>query len=70
MSLRPEMDCGACGLDYQPDFIPATVDLDGLVKRQKKFTGKATTEAQRAARPERNLVSVVIDVDRIDVSNG
>jgi len=40
MSLRLEKDCGACGLDYQPDFIPATVDLNGLVNGRKNLWAK------------------------------
>ena len=69
MSLRLEKGWGAWGLDYRPDFNVVESGLDGFVNWTKEFVGKPTAAAQKAAGARRKLVSLVVDVDGIDVSN-
>ncbi|MDG2296550.1 MAG: FAD-dependent oxidoreductase [Paracoccaceae bacterium] len=69
MSLRLEKSWGAWALDYRPDFNAVESGLDGFINWRKEFVGKAATEQVRAAGAARKLVTLVVDVDGIDVSN-
>ena len=69
MSLRLEKSWGAWALDYRPDFNAVESGLDGFINWRKEFVGKAATEQVRATGAERRLVTLVVDVDGIDVSN-
>ena len=69
MSLRLEKSWGAWTLDYRPDFNAVESGLDGFINWRKEFVGKAATEQVRATGAERRLVTLVVDVDGIDVSN-
>ncbi|MGB1152695.1 MAG: GcvT family protein [Paracoccaceae bacterium] len=69
MSLRLEKSWGAWALDYRPDFNAVESGLDGFINWRKEFVGKAATEAVRSAGAARKLVTLVVDVDGIDVSN-
>ena len=69
MSLRLEKSWGAWALDYRPDFNAVESGLDGFINWRKEFVGKAATEQVRAAGAGRRLVTLVVDVDGIDVSN-
>ena len=69
MSLRLEKSWGAWALDYRPDFNAVESGLDGFINWRKEFVGKAATEQVRAAGDARKLVTLVVDVDGIDVSN-
>ena len=69
MSLRLEKSWGAWALDYRPDFNAVESGLDGFINWRKEFVGKAATEAVRLAGAARKLVTLVVDVDGIDVSN-
>jgi dimethylglycine dehydrogenase len=69
MSLRLEKSWGAWALDYRPDFTAAQTGLDAFINWNKEFVGKAAAQAERASGPKTKLVTLVIDVDGIDVSN-
>lgn len=69
MSMRLEKGWGVWTLDFRPDFTAAESGLDAFINWKKDFIGKAAAEKQRAAGPANKLVTLVIDVDGIDVSN-
>jgi dimethylglycine dehydrogenase len=68
MSLRLEKGWGAWGLDLRPDFDAVESGMSAFIDWKKDFTGKAATEAAKAKGPARRLVTMIIDVDGIDVS--
>ena len=69
MSMRLEKGWGVWSLDFRPDFTAAESGLDAFINWNKDFIGKAAAEKQRAEGPANRLVTLVIDVDGIDVSN-
>ena len=69
MALRLEKAWGAWTLDYRPDFTAAESGLDAFINWNKDFTGKAKAEVERSTGPAKKLVTLVIDVDGIDVCN-
>ncbi len=69
MSMRLEKAWGAWTLDYRPDFTAAQSGMDVFINWNKDFTGKAAALAERESGPRIRLVTLVIDVDGIDVSN-
>jgi len=69
MSMRLEKGWGAWALDFRPDFNAVESGLDAFINWKKDFIGKAAAEEQRASGAEKKLVTLVIDVDGIDVSN-
>jgi len=69
MSLRLEKGWGAWTLEFRPDFDAIESGLDVFINWKKDFVGKEATQKARQAGPKRRLVSMVIDVDGIDVSN-
>ncbi len=69
MSLRLEKGWGVWTLDYRPDFTAAQAGLEAFINWKKEFIGKPAAEKERNTPPETRLVTLVIDVDGIDVSN-
>ncbi len=69
MSMRLEKGWGAWTLDFRPDFTAAESGLDVFINWDKDFIGKQAAESERASGPDKKLVTMVIDVDGIDVSN-
>ena len=69
MSLRLEKSWGVWTLDYRPDFTAAEAGMDAFINWKKDFIGKEAAEKERADGVKRKLVTLVIDVDGIDVSN-
>ena len=69
MSLRLEKGWGAWSLDYRPDFNAVESGLDIFINWEKDFVGKNATEVIQAAGISQKLVTMIIDVDTIDVSN-
>ncbi|MEM7206435.1 MAG: FAD-dependent oxidoreductase [Pseudomonadota bacterium] len=69
MSMRLEKAWGAWTLDFRPDFTAAESGLDAFINWDKDFVGKAAALAEKETGPKKKLVSLVIDVDGIDVSN-
>jgi dimethylglycine dehydrogenase len=69
MSLRLEKSWGAWALDYRPDFTAQQSGLDLFINWKKQFVGKEPALAERDAPPTQKLVTLVIEVDGIDVSN-
>ena len=69
MSMRLEKAWGVWTLDYRPDFTAAQSGMDVFINWKKDFVGKAAAEAEKASGPDKRLVTMVIDVDGIDVSN-
>lgn len=68
MSMRLEKGWGVWTLDFRPDFTAAESGLDAFINWRKDFTGKEVAEAERKTGPERKLVTLVVDVEGIDVS--
>lgn len=64
MSMRLEKGWGVWTLDHRPDFDAVESGMDAFINWKKDFVGKARKEG-----PARKLVTLVIDVDGIDVSN-
>jgi len=69
MSLRLEKGWGAWTLEYRPDFDALESGMDVFINWNKDFVGKDATLKAREAGPKQRLVTMVIDVDGIDVSN-
>ncbi len=68
MSMRLEKAWGVWTLDFRPDFTAAESGMDVFINWKKDFVGKAAAQAERKTGPKRKLVTLVIDVDGIDVS--
>ncbi|UXX81694.1 GcvT family protein [Roseovarius pelagicus] len=68
MSMRLEKGWGVWTLDFRPDFDAVESGMDAFINWKKDFIGKQATLAQQSAGPARKLVTLVIDVDGIDVS--
>ena len=56
-------------LEYRPDFNAVESGMDAFINWNKDFIGKAATLKARKDGPDQRLVTMVIDVDAIDVSN-
>ena len=69
MSLRLEKGWGAWTLDYRPDFTAAESGLDAFIHWDKDFVGKQAALAESKVGPEKKLVTMVVEIDDIDVSN-
>ena len=69
MSLRLEKGWGAWSLDFRPDFNAVESGLDAFINWKKDFVGKNATEVIQAAGISQKLVTMIIDVEGIDVSN-
>ncbi|MCP5087504.1 MAG: FAD-dependent oxidoreductase [Rhodobacteraceae bacterium] len=69
MSMRLEKAWGVWTLDFRPDFTAAQSGMDVFINWKKEFVGKAAALAEREAGPDKKLVTLVIDVDGIDVSS-
>ncbi len=69
MSMRLEKAWGAWALDFRPDFTAAQSGMDVFINWKKDFVGKDAALAEKASGPDKKLVTLVIDVDGIDVSN-
>ncbi len=69
MALRLEKSWGVWTLDYRPDFTPAQANLDSFIDWGKDFTGKSAALAERDNGTVKKLVTLVIDVDGVDVVN-
>jgi len=68
MSLRLEKGWGVWTLEFRPDFNAVESGMDAFINWKKDFVGKEATLAVKEAGPNRQLVTMVIDVDGIDVS--
>jgi dimethylglycine dehydrogenase len=68
MSMRLEKGWGAWGLDYRPDFDAVQSGLSAFINWKKDFVGKDATQKIKATGADRKLVTLVVDVDGIDVS--
>jgi dimethylglycine dehydrogenase len=69
MSMRLEKGWGVWTLEFRPDFDAVESGMDAFINWKKDFVGKQATLAAREAGPKTRLVTMVIDVDGIDVSN-
>ena len=67
MSMRLEKGWGAWGLEYRPDFDAHESGLDVFINWKKDFVGKAASLAAKSIPPKQKLVTMVIDVENIDV---
>ena len=69
LSMRLEKGWGVWSLEYRPDFNAVESGMDAFINWNKDFIGKdATLKAQKDG-PDQRLVTMIIDVDAIDVSN-
>ncbi|MEO0327113.1 MAG: FAD-dependent oxidoreductase [Pseudomonadota bacterium] len=68
MSMRLEKGWGVWTLDYRPDFNAVQSGMDVFINWKKDFVGKQATQEIRDQGADRKLVTMVIDVDGIDVS--
>lgn len=68
MSMRLEKGWGAWALDYRPDFDAVQSGLSAFINWKKDFVGKDATQKIKATGADRKLVTLVVDVDGIDVS--
>ena len=69
MSMRLEKGWGAWGLEFRPDFDAYESGMDIFIDWNKDFVGKAASLAAKNTPPKQKLVTMVIDVDGIDVCN-
>jgi dimethylglycine dehydrogenase len=69
MSMRLEKGWGAWTLEFRPDFNAVESGLDIFINWNKDFVGKDATLKARDDGPAQKLVTMVIDVNGIDVSN-
>jgi dimethylglycine dehydrogenase len=69
MSMRLEKAWGVWTLDFRPDFTAAQSGMDVFINWKKDFVGKEAALTEKASGPDKKLVTLVIDVDGIDVSN-
>jgi len=69
MSMRLEKGWGAWTLEFRPDFNAVESGLDIFINWNKDFVGKDATLKAKDDGPAQKLVTMVIDVDGIDVSN-
>ena len=67
MSMRLEKGWGAWGLEFRPDFDAHESGMDILINWNKDFVGKVASLAAKNIPPKQKLVTMVIDVDGIDV---
>ncbi|MGB1095022.1 MAG: aminomethyltransferase family protein, partial [Paracoccaceae bacterium] len=68
MSLRLEKSWGVWTLDYRPDFDALQSGMDAFIDWNKDFVGKDATQKLKTAGPDRKLITMVVDVEGIDVS--
>ena len=69
LSMRLEKGWGVWLLEYRLDFNAVESGMDAFINWNKDFIGKdATLKAQKDG-PDQRLVTMIIDVDAIDVSN-
>ncbi|MDA0332942.1 MAG: FAD-dependent oxidoreductase [Proteobacteria bacterium] len=69
MSMRLEKGWGAWGLEFRPDFDAHESGMDIFINWDKDFVGKAASLSAKNNPPKQKLVTMVIDVDGIDVCN-
>ena len=69
MSMRLEKGWGAWGLEFRPDFDAHESGMDIFINWHKDFVGKTAALAAKNTAPKQKLVTMVIDVDGIDVCN-
>ena len=68
MSMRLEKSWGVWTLDYRPDFDALQSGMDAFIDWNKDFVGKDATQKLKTASPDRKLITMVVDVEGIDVS--
>ena len=69
MSMRLEKCWGVWTLEYRPDFDAIASGMDVFINWKKDFVGKAATQAIKEEGAKQKLVTMVIDVEGIDVCN-
>jgi dimethylglycine dehydrogenase len=64
MSLRLEKGYGAFFREFRPDYTPKEAGLDRFIAYDKpQFVGQAAALEDRAAKPSKKLVTLVVDTD-------
>lgn len=69
MSMRLEKAWGVWTLDFRPDFDAIQSGMDIFINWKKDFVGKQASEKIKAEGVKQKLVTLIIDVEGIDVSN-
>ena len=67
MSMRLEKAWGTWGLEFRPDFDAHESGMDVFINWDKDFVGKAASLSAKNTPPKQKLVTMVIEVDGIDV---
>jgi dimethylglycine dehydrogenase len=64
MSLRLEKGYGAFFREFRPDYTPKEAGLDRFIAYDKpQFVGRAAALEDRAAKPAKKLVALIVDTD-------
>jgi dimethylglycine dehydrogenase len=69
LSMRLEKAWGVWTLEYRPDFNAIESGMDTFINWDKDFVGKEASLIHKQSEPTQKLVTMVIDVQGIDVSN-
>lgn len=69
LSMRLEKGWGVWSLEYRLDFNAVESGMDAFINWNKDFIGKGATLKAQKVGPDQRLVTMIIDVDAIDVSN-
>ena len=68
LSMRLEKSWGVWNLDFRPDFDALQSGMDAYINWNKDFVGKEATQMLKTGRPDRKLITMVVDVEGIDVT--
>jgi dimethylglycine dehydrogenase len=69
MSLRLEKSFGSWMREYKPDYTAAETGLDRFINFNKPdFIGRQTALAEHDSPPARQLVTLIVDADDVDVA--
>jgi dimethylglycine dehydrogenase len=69
MSMRLEKNWGVWTLDFRPDFTAEESGLAAFINWNKDFIGKEAALLERQQGPQKQLVTMTIETNDIDVSN-
>ena len=68
MSMRLEKSWGVWTLDFRPDFDAFQSGMEAFINWNKDFVGKEATQDVKSVGPDRKLITMVVDVQGIDVT--
>ncbi len=68
MSMRLEKSWGVWTLGFRPDFNALQSELDAFINLNKDFVGKEATQNLKTGGSDRKLITIVVDVEGIEVT--